>query len=310
MATRHKYPVLATKKWSYGAELELADWPRGGKLLSGMAIDEAEWNNVNSNGVAVDGAGKLYNLGGEILTAPSTDPHAPADQLSWVKSQWPEARCNFRTGLNIHVRVPGLRDDLKRLKQLQAFIHESMPCLLLVIDPLSVPNKKAFPDQMAWKGARRDYLRCRKNHHTLLPPWRLALQMKARSPEEFFAAEAIHLPTGKVYWATVPRACVNLRQLLQTDTVEFRHFAGSSSPEEVLRATLWCKAFLEAGFEGGSARELLMNFGPRKGVAWPQAAPYIYWMDKGFFFTSRHFHPPETVRANIRVWLLRQRRES
>src|ERR1700692_2559780 len=70
MATSHKYVNTETKRWSYGAELELVNWPNREPLAPGMAIDEAELHNVNSNGVAVDGRGKLYHLGGEILTAP------------------------------------------------------------------------------------------------------------------------------------------------------------------------------------------------------------------------------------------------
>lgn len=306
MATTHKYHCTETKKFTYGAEIEVVDWDRRrARLLPGMAIDEGERANVNSNGVAVDGTGKFYHLGGEILTAPSTDPTGPAEQLAWVKHKWPEATVNFRTGVNIHIRVPGLRDDLKKLKQLQAFIHRVMPELLPVIDPLPVPTIEEFPDKVVLAGAKRDYLRCRRNHHALLPDWRLQLQMAARTPKQFFEAEAIHEATGKVHWAIVLRACVNLRQLLQTDTVEFRHFPGSASPEEVLNATAWCKTFLEAAFGGGSAEELLASVGPGNGRHWPKPSPYNHWLDVGYFYTSRFYNPTEVVPAHIKEWLSR-----
>jgi hypothetical protein len=309
MATSYKYAPLKTLKWSYGAELELADWPIREPLADGMAIDEGEKHGVNSNGVAVDGTGELYHLGGEILTAPSTEPSGPADQMAWIKNRWPQATVNFRTGLNIHVRVPGLRDDLKRLKRLQAYIHKVMPVVLPIIDALPIPTAQKFPDPVALAGAKRDYLRCKKNHHSLLPEWRHTLQRKARTPKEFFEAEAIHAETGKVHWAIVLRACVNLRQLLQTDTVEFRHFPGSASPEEIFNATLWCKTFIEAAFEGEtnsvSAKDLLSCAGPGAGRAWPKFSPYVRWLDEGYFYTSRYHNTPDQVRAHIADWLAR-----
>jgi len=272
-----------------------------------MAIDEAELHNVNSNGVAVDGSGRFYHLGGEILTAPSLEPDGPATQMHEIKSRWPETTVTFRTGLNIHVRVPGLRDDLKKLKTLQKFIHSTMPTLLPVIDPVFVPTQSALPHPDHFAGAKRDHLRQRKNHHSFLPAWRLALQMRATTPQEFFEAEAIHPATGKVHWAIVLRACVNLRQLLQTDTVEFRHFAGSADPIEIHNATLWCKMFLEAAFGGGSTNALLAYGRTAYVKAWPRCLPYDPWLDEGYFFTSRANNPADQISANIESWLRNKR---
>jgi hypothetical protein len=307
MATSYRYVPTETRRWTYGAELELVDWPCREPLLPGMAIDENERANVNSNGVAVDGRGKLYHLGGEILTAPSIESSGPAEQLSWVKSRWPEATCNFRTGVNIHIRVPRLRDDLKKLKRLQTFIHCIMPDVLPVIDAIPKPSIRTYPKEQEYVGAKRDYLRCRRNHHTLMSGKRIELQMRARTPKEFFEAEAIHIATGRIYWATVARACVNLRQLLQTDTVEFRHFPGSDSPAEVLNVTQWCKMFLEAAFDGSniSAQELLSSF-DLNSRSWPKHSPYVYWLDEGYFYTSRFYNPPATVPARIEAWLAKK----
>ncbi len=311
MATSHKYVPTEKKRWTYGAELELVDWPQREQLASGMMIDEAERANVNSNGIAVDGTGKLYHLGGEILTVPSVEPSGPADQLLWVKTKFAEATVNFRTGLNIHVRVPGLRNNLKKLKQLQAFVHKMMPALIPIIDNIPMPTVRDFPDSRVLTGAKRDYNRCKKNHHALLPKWRLELQLKARTPQEFFEAEAVHLATGKVHWALALRNCVNLRQLMQTDTVEFRHFPGSASPAEVLNATLWCQSFLEAAFNGGltTVEDLLRRFGPGEGRAWPKFSQYDPWLDAGYFFTSKHYNSVEIVPEHIKLWLAKPKKK-
>jgi hypothetical protein len=274
-----------------------------------MAVDEGNYTSVNSNGVAVDGTGRLYHLGGEILTAPSEEVSGPADQWTAIYHRWPETTFNYRTGLNIHVRVPGLRDDLKKLKQLQAFVHRVMPELLPIIDPIPKPVTEIFGHKAPNPGERRCYTVRKRDHHTLLTPERLALQMKARTPQEFFEAEAIHLATGKVHWALAARTCVNLRQMLQTDTVEFRHFFMPVTAEELLNATVWCKFFLEAAFDGEASSLVLLNEFEFSRRAWPKPLPYDPWLDEGYYYTSPHTNPPEEVPARIVDWLARQNDE-
>lgn len=303
MATRHKYKHKEKKRWTYGAELELADWPRQEKLpVKGMAIDEGAYTNVNSDGVAVDGPGKLYHLGGEILTAPSVNPSGSAEQQELIKERWPEASLNYRLGLNVHVRVPGLRESLKRLKRVQRFIHRVMPDLLPVIDPIPKPTEEEYGKSLL--GAKRCYRTRLRDHYTLMPSNRLKLQAGAKTPKEFFEAEAIHLPTGKVHWAITPRVCVSLRQMLQTDTIEFRHFPEPVSAEELLNTTLWCKMFTEASLDGSgvSAEDLLEEF-EFESRSWPKFMPYDPWLDKGWYYTTRHRHAAETVLCHIKEWL-------
>jgi hypothetical protein len=267
-----------------------------------MAVDDGNYTSVNSNGVAVDGKGKTYHLGGEILTAPSEDVNGPAEQFDWIKKRWPEAKSNYRTGLNVHVRVPGLQEDLRKLQRLQVFIHRVMPELLPVIDPILVPTREEYPEKAAFAGAMRNYRTRRKDHYTLLSERRLEMQAWARTPTEFFEAEAIHEPTRQVYWALAPRTCVNLRQMLQTDTIEFRHFFMPASAEELLNATAWCKFFLEVAFDGSKieAQELLDDFGDR---VLPICLPYDPWLDKGFYYTSPHYHDASMVALHIKDWL-------
>jgi len=301
MATTHKYSC-DSNKWTYGAELELVDWPNSEPLMPGMAIDEAEHHNVNSNGVAVDGKGKAYHLGGEILTVPSESAGGPVDQFDWIMHRWPETTSNYRSGLNIHVRVPGLRDDLSKLKRLQTFIHLAMPELLPIIDPISWPAPLINP-----RMSMKNYKKRLRDHHTLLSKRRLEVQMKARTPLEFFQAEVVHEETGKFHWAIVPRNCVNLRQLMQTDTVEFRHFFMPKTPEELLNATLWCKAFLEEAL--GNVPSVSCYEGLLKnrfdGKAWPKCEPYDAWLDEGWHYTSLHNNrnSVELVKTHIEKWL-------
>lgn len=305
MATSHKYNQTF-KKWSYGAELEFVDWPRNEPLPRGMAIDDGNYTSVNSNGVAVDGRGQTYHLGGEILTAPSEDITGPSDQMLALQRRWPEMTHNYRTGLNTHVRVPGLRSDLEKLKQLQRFAHRVLPEILPLIDPILLPPLKYFG--YARKGAMKNYNTRRRDHHTLLTPERLALQMKARTPKEFFEAEVIDETTGRLHWAIRPRTAVNLRQMLQTDSIEFRHWFMPYTPEELLDTMRWSKYFLEAAFDGStvSGLDLVLGFKLKSG-RWPPCLPYDAWLDEGYYYTSPKIHPPRDVPERIKAWLGRNK---
>lgn len=306
MATSHKYQQSFTK-WSFGAELEFVDWPRNADL-PGLAIDEGNYTSVNSNGIAVDGKGKTYHLGGEILTAPSENIEGPSNQMQALQQRWPQMTHNYRTGLNTHVRVPGLRDDLKKLKQLQKFIHRVMPELLPVIDPILLPSEYQYFGG-DYKGAMKNFKTRQRDHWTLLSPERLKLQLSARSPREFFEAEVIDETTGKLHWAIRPRTCVNLRQMLQTDSIEFRHFFMPYTPAELLDTMRWSKYFLEAAFDGSdvSAQQLLDGF--KLKTRWPPCLPYDPWLDRGFHFTSPHVQPPFKIAGNIQQWLVNEAQE-
>jgi hypothetical protein len=313
MATSHKY-VCNSKEVTFGAEFELVDWPRNEKLPDGMEIDDDSWSQVNSNGVAVDGPGKLYNLGGEILARPCGSPDDIAGQMAIIKRLWPEATHNFRGGLHIHIRVPGLRDNLKKLKKLQSFVHKIMPDVFEAIDKVPIPVREDYPNEEAFKGAKANRALWKRSHQTLLSDVKFGRQMAARTPQEFFEAEALHPESGNLYWATQPRCCVNLRQMLQTDTVEFRHYPGSADPIEVKNATLWCKAFMEAALDGSNvtAQELLAEYGPvirGMKVPWPEFPPYDHWLFTGFMYTTRHFNPPGEVPRLIKDWLDRKQYE-
>lgn len=299
MATSHKYEQTSTK-WTFGAELELVDWPRNDPLPEGMAVDDGNYTSVNSNGVAVDGKGKSYHLGGEILTAPSEEITGPADQFNEIKHRWPQACHNYRTGLNVHVRIPGLRDDLQWLKQIQMFTHRLMPTLLPIIDPIPDPP----PDS---KGGARNFRTRKKDHYTLLSKERLELQMKARTPKEFFEAEVVDTKTGIMHWSIRPRTCVNLRQILQTDTIEFRHFFMPDDARQLYNTTIWCNRFLEAALGQGYGQDVTaeaflreVKFEKR---TWPKGLPYDPWLDEGFYYTSPQFNDRADVPRRIEEWL-------
>lgn len=290
---------------SYGAELELSDWPRCDALPRlDMGIDQRDVTMVNSNGVAVDPRGILWPLGGEIQTAPTYEAEGQAQQLEEIMRKWPETTVNYRSNLHVHVRVPGLREHLPSLKRVQLFVHEWMPQLLPIIEPLPRPVND-YKTKEEYAGALRRWRRRRVSHQKLMLSERLRFQQEATSPEDFRDREYRDFRTRALHPAIHPRLCVNLRQLWETDTIEFRHFPGTTDPDELLAAVEWCREFVFMAL-GGSEQDPRMvarRYAPRL----PRFQRYDHWLETGYEATSIKFWPRAELPARIEAWLEEQR---
>lgn len=279
-----------TTTWTFGAEHEWADWHTtdpARPLPPGYGRDRKDYTIVNSTGVANDPKDRLHQRGGEINTPPTSTLEGQVDCMRELKALYPEATVNYRSNLHLHIRVPGLRDDMGALKRLQAFIHDWMPRALPVIEPLELPiltpYAESYTRSEAEKGWKRRVRRMRVSHHTLLPASRVSAQLAAPTIEEFHAREVPVDRHGKVMWHAQPRACVNLRQLRETDTVEFRHWPGTMDEDELRTALQWCKGFMEAGIRGlGSdqAFEDLLSWAQEQ--TFPRFRPYDHWLEERY----------------------------
>lgn len=290
---------------TYGAELELSDWPRREPLAPGQGVDLKDNTMVNSNGVAVDPRGELWPWGGEIQTAPTTEASGQADQLADIMRRWPETTVNYRSNLHVHVRVPGLRESLEHLKKTQLFIHRWMPELLPVIEPLPRPTND-YKTEEEYEGALKRWRRRRVSHQKLMLSERLRFQQEATTPENFRDREYCDFRTRALHPAIHPRLCVNLRQLWETDTIEFRHFPGTTEPRELLAAVEWCRAFvfmmLREGELEQDPRMLARQYAPRL----PRFQRYDHWLERGYNNTSVKFWPRSELPARIDRWLEEQ----
>lgn len=285
------------KTWSYGAEHEWADWPVDAKLPRGCAHNRRDHTVMNSNGIANDPAGKTYRFGGEINTRPTPTIGGQVGVLRDLLRALPMASVNFRSNLHVHVRVPGLRDDLDMLRQVQFCVHEWMPRLFDLIAPLPKPSAFQYRDRAALAGAIARWGRCQVSHRTLLSAGRLAKQLAAATPKEFFEAE-VPRKGERVLWHLQPRVCVNLRQMMDTDTIEFRHFPGTCDEREFRACLEFCQRFLRAAL-GGAPLVHLMSW--TRAQAFPQFPPYDYALDCRFLATKRDGSvPAAVVAANIK----------
>ena len=272
--------------WTFGAEHEWADWDTTRPLPPGYGRDRRDITIVNSTGVANDPKDRLHNRGGEINTPPTGTIDGQVACLRELKALYPEATVNYRSNLHLHIRVPGLRDDLEALKRLQAHIHEWMPRALPVIEPLELPivrpwHSGATPADVL-KGHKRRLRRMRVSHHTLLRPDRLAGQLAASTVEEFFQREAAVSRAGVPQPHLQPRLCVNVRQLRETDTIEFRHWPGTLDPDLLSMAFIWCEGYLIRALKGEPVDDLIDNMASHYPNGVIPFQPYDHWLEERY----------------------------
>jgi hypothetical protein len=288
--------------WTYGAEHELGDWPRDRELPEDFGLDKKDVTIVNSNGIAADPKGRYYRFGGEINTPPTGEPVGQCMMLAKIKGRYPEAVVNYRSNLHVHVRVPGLQDDLKLLKQLTRFNQQHLRSLLPLVEPIPMPCHEEYSDPEEQEGAMKRFRRRLRSHHTMLTDTRVETQLQADNTDDFFHWE-VPWSNGedpKPLWHFQPRCAVNLRQMLETDTIEFRHFPGTLNEEELLTCVEWCQTYLVCAFtETNPIKIFHLDFAHRE---WPKFPKYIHWMEKRYQATTRDGSVPVAeVIENIKL---------
>lgn len=290
---------LSGRTWTYGAEHEFADWDTT-KGWEGFGRDP-EPNICNSNGIAADPRLISYKFGGEINTPPTKTVIEQGDLLEKFLRMHPNAKANWRCGLHIHIRVPGLATHLPTLKKLQRYIFENRE-VYDKVDPLPVATLKEFPDAEEFKAAKRRYNWMRMSHFTVIPEYRIVKQEAAKTVEEFHANEVPLSKAGKPLWHAQPRAAINLRQLLQTETIEFRHFPATTDPTEVITATTWCRDYLMSCFQGMSAVRLFDDYYAKRKFPTLKTI-YCHWQEQRWYNTSIAKQSRENVEKNVARYL-------
>ncbi len=100
-------------------------------------------------------------------------------------------------------------------------------------------------------------------------------------------------------WHLQPRLCVNLRQLMTTDTVEFRHFPGTLDLKELFLCVSWCADYLEAAINDWGIGELLQEYTK---AAFPKFPEYSHWRELRYRATCHDGTlPKEVIERNIKA---------
>jgi len=296
--------ILDPSAWTYGAEYEWSDWDSWVDLGAEGTRDRRDVTMVNSNGIAVDPKATFYRYGGEINTRVCSSPEDLAKNCTRLKALVDhQATINYRSNLHIHVGVPGLVGDLPQLQQLQKHICTVMPEVLRWLEPIPIARRKDYESEDAFRGAMARAARRRRSHQTITPSRRVTQQLDARTLSEFYEREVPwDSKRRRPLWHLQPRAAVNLRQLLQTDTIEFRHFPGALSSEQVKEAAEWCRAYLLGAFSNWPGLQIREEWGRRGGnyLNFPIFLPYQHELELHYRRTCHDGTVPrEEIRRNI-----------
>lgn len=284
------------KNLTYGAEYEFGDIYRALALPEGLTWNSKDYSIVSSTGIANDPKGKCYLKGGEINSKPTESMSEQLDMFSRLIEMHPEAQLNHRTNLHLHVRVPGLSEQLGKLKQLLAYIDQHQEAIYQLIEPIPRPVFNPQASFAEHRGAEKRYKRRKVSHQYKVPKDRVEKAMQAKTVEEFFAAHAPVQANGAPAWGLTTRAGINLLQLKETDTVEFRHFTNTKDIDELASCFLWVSMFIEAALDSANPQEIYDSFPEWK---FPPFQPYNHAMEVGYSWTNFDKNSRKTAETRI-----------
>lgn len=295
-------PKYDPSTFTYGVELEYADMKFGTPLPEGCAWNTKDNTIVNSNGIANDPQGKLWQFGGEINTRPT---NTVEEQVFVVREILDSLRVsgyppviNYRCNLHIHVRVPGLSQDLESCKKLLRFNMQNAQEAFGVIEHIPLPTHSEYPTKEAFDGAMKRYKRRHRSHQYMLPKSRTDAMLAATTVHEFYEEHAPLTEKGRM-WFFSPREGINLRQMWEeTETIEFRHFPGTIDLVEMESCIRWCREYLDNALNDGglSPRELYMIGTP---YCFPDFAHYDYELECGYQLTNHDSNNRKDIARRI-----------
>lgn len=274
--------MIALKETTFGAEYEFGDIWRSRDLPTGLSWNTKDYSVVSSTGIANDPKGLVYARGGEINSVPSSTLSQQLGYFEGLIAANLSPALNYRTNLHLHIRVPGLSEDVVVLKQLLRYIHANQAEIYRLIEPVPVPVAEDYSSKAAYKGAVKRYKRRLVSHQYKVPEARVAEALQATTPKEFFDAHSkLQANGGRAYGLTT-RAGINLLQLRETDTVEFRHFTNTLSVTELKSCFTWVQNFIPAALDNAPVAELVSAYNYK----FPPFHPYNHAMEIGYQYTN------------------------
>jgi hypothetical protein len=269
--------------FTYGAEYEFGDIQRK-ELPDGLTWNTKDYSIVSSSGIANDPKGKAYTRGGEINSRPTATINEQLDMFNQLVYLRPEAKLNHRTNLHLHIRVPNLKEDLKALKTLLTYVDTYQEETYTLIEPIPAPVFGTSATLAEQRGAKTRYKRRKVSHQYKVSKERVKRALQANSVEEFFAAHAPVQADGKPAWGLTTRAGINLLQLKETDTIEFRHFTNTLDVHELECCFIWVHNFMNAALTGSHTPAELF----KEVIDWhfPPFQPYNHAMEVGYQWTN------------------------
>ena len=281
---------------TFGAEYELGDVNRLLELPAGANWNFKDHSIANSTGIANDEKAKLYTIGGEINSDPTSTIEGQLRIWESIRDSQSQIHINHRTNLHLHIHVPGLREDLDRLKGLMQYVQEQQDRVYQLIEPLYPPEKENYKTAASFKGAMDRYKRRLVSHQNKLRPAQVKTCMEATTAEEFINGHAPKNNKGEPLWALAIRGGINISQLRETNTIEFRHFTPTIDTEELECCFSWIHEFMNAALVTGESVDSIYS---RKPWKFPPFAAYDHDIDVVFRWTDLEKNKRSEVKQRL-----------
>lgn len=235
------------EKATYGIELEWTDWPfLEIEIPEHLGyVDYKETAVNNQDGTAWDWTKTWNPTGGEICSTPSSSPEDLAKKV-WDLAALVKPKLSHRSFTHIHVAIPGMKDDIEKLKWLVRYTLDNRDFIRYEAFPVPRPKRADYPDEEDFKWAKKFHRVATNWMHATVQKPRIEEMMSAETFDEFYNAHFSTHPkdSSRRLKHLAPRPYVNTRSLLKHGTFEFRHFWGTTSGEDVQQMAEYATKFL------------------------------------------------------------------
>jgi hypothetical protein len=279
---------------TYGVEYEFGDIHQT-SLPQGLSWNKKDYSIVSSTGIANDPKGVLYTRGGEINSKPTSSIEEQMGMFNDLMRMHPEATVNHRTNLHLHIGIPGLSENLGLLQTVLSYAHQHEDEIYKLIEPIPSPLRTEYSTEEEYKGARKRYNRRKVSHQYRVPAARVEKALRAETVSQFLAAHAPVMKTGAPAWALTTRAGINLLQIKETETIEFRHFTCTKDPLQLESCFVWVSNFVDGVLDGATPTELAKSHP----FVFPNFAPYDHAMEQGYSYTNFDKHSRKVVAQRL-----------
>jgi hypothetical protein len=195
-------------------------------------------------------------MGGEINTVPTRGWEAQVDRVMDIIGFYTEAgfppTISCVNDSHIHVRVPGLRDDIAALKRLTRYIKDNQAEVIARVHGFVYdPTMKGSPSAVRY---------LKSGGGMPMPDWMCDnILTKATNFEEYIGLQRVGKAGDLSVRSTRPlRYAINTYCLKYIDTVEFRVFRATLTREELESCYRFVELFMDAALnEGPPIKEIL-----------------------------------------------------
>ena len=268
-------------KFTYGCELEIPDWNclkyTGSLEKTGAKRNLLDTTIINSSGVSNDPKLRTCIFGGEINTKPTGTIIEQVQHISDILNSIGPYGVNHSQNLHLHIRIPGLKDNLNLLKQFCNWIYQSQD---FIIENVIYPEIERIAslgviESDEYKKIRKKFYNRRKESRARhYYQFEIDQINSAVDFESWYYGHCSRNARGEIFYPSLHRQYISPTQLKQTDTIEFRFFSFENSLEKIRNAFEFCQQCVEFMLNNRPAVELQIPSLPQGAFFDPKLEKY------------------------------------